>query len=80
MMRHFIFTTKEGYTSTPLDKDIENLQVLGIVSGIDEKEALATLMRENPHLEDSGFEDVAAMELISQIEFPFSLRKSLENA
>ena len=75
-MRHFIFITKEGFTTTPLDRDIENLQVLDIVSGIDEKEAFVTFVRENPHLEDSGFEDVEAMELKNQIIFPFSLGNS----
>jgi hypothetical protein len=75
-MRHFIFVTNEGFTTTPLDMDIENLQVLGIASGIDEKEAFVTFIRENPHLEDSGFEDTVAMELKNQIEFAFSLRTS----
>lgn len=79
-MRHFIFITKEGFTTTPLDEDIENLQVLDIVSGIDEKKAFATFIRENPHLEDSGFEDVVAMELRNQIEFRFSLRTSQQYA
>jgi len=56
-----------------MEGDIENLQVLGIVCGINEKEAFVTLIKENPHLVISGFEDVIAMELKNQIEFSFSL-------
>ena len=72
-MRHFIFLTQEGLTKTPQNVDIENLQVLGIASGSNEKEALGNLIKENAYLKDTGYKEVLAMELVSEKQFFFSL-------
>ncbi len=73
-MRHFIFLTHEGLTKTPQHVDIENLQVLGITSGSNEKEAFGNLMKENTYLEHTGYKEVLAMELVSEKQFLFSLK------
>jgi hypothetical protein len=68
-MRYFIFLTDEGYTKTPEDEDIDNLQVLGIASGINEKNAFNNFIKENNYLIDTGFKEVIAMELVNEKEF-----------
>jgi len=72
-MRHFIFLTQEGLTKTPQNVDIENLQVLGIAGGSNEKEAFGNLIKENTYLEHTGYKEVLAMELVSEKQFFFSL-------
>ncbi len=68
-MRHFIFVTKEGTTFQPGDMDIinevENLQVLGFESGINEKDAFEKLMK-NSGLGNTSFNEVISYELISK--------------
>jgi len=55
-MKKFIFTTSEGYTYTPNDEEIENMQVIGIVEDVmNEDEALKKLLKENDWIIDSGF-------------------------
>jgi hypothetical protein len=72
-MKSYVFLTPEGYTQTPKDENIENLQVLGISEGSDEKEALTNLVKENPYLSDSGFEEAIAVELVDGKQFYLSL-------
>lgn len=52
-MVEYIFYTTEGRTQAPNGKEIENSQVLGIVSGNSQKEAKENLLKENPL--DNGF-------------------------
>ena len=54
-MIEYIFYTTEGRTLAPNGKEIENCQVLGIVSGNSQKEAKENLLKENPWITDSGF-------------------------
>lgn len=55
-MKKYIFVTKEGYTESPTNKEINNLQVIGIVENVDnEDEALKKLLKENTWIWDSGF-------------------------
>jgi hypothetical protein len=50
-MKAFIFVTYEGYTyqhnSISVEPDVENLQVLGFVSGENEEQAFENLVTEN---------------------------------
>jgi len=66
-MPTYIFLSPDGYTFSPSSDsdtpDIENLQVLGLASGRNEKEALLNLYRENPQLEGKGYERVMGMEV-----------------
>lgn len=62
-MRRFVFLTEEGFTQTPSGEDVENLQVLGIADGKDEKDALTNLLKDNKYLFDADYESVVAFEL-----------------
>jgi hypothetical protein len=67
-MRYFIFLTEEGFTKTPDDEDIENLQVLGFANGLNEKDAFNNFIKENNYLKETGFKEVIAMELVNENE------------
>ena len=54
-MKNYFFYTFEGYTESPNNKHIENMQVLGRASGLDYTQALDNLLRENEWITDSGF-------------------------
>lgn len=68
-MRYFIFLTEEGFTKTPEDEDIENLQVFGIANGLNEKDAFNNFIEGNTYLKKTGFKEVIAMELVNEKEF-----------
>ena len=58
-MNTYIFLTTEGYTFQPdsdsIEPDIENLQVLGIASGLNQEEAFSNLLRNHPYLVNTNF-------------------------
>lgn len=55
-MKKFIFITKEGETTAPNGKEVENMQVIGIVENAEsEDEALKILLQENPWIYDAEF-------------------------
>lgn len=55
-MKKFIFITPEGETTAPNGKDVENLQVIGIVEDVEtEDEALKKLLQENTWVFDAEF-------------------------
>ena len=66
-MNSYIFITTEGYTFQPgselPEPDIENCQVIGFAQGIDEKDALQNLIKENPYLFDTTFDELTCFEL-----------------
>jgi len=62
-MRYFIFLTQEGFTTTPTNNNIENLQVLGIAKGKNKKQAFENLIKENKYLLTAGYDDVICLEL-----------------
>lgn len=66
-MKQFIFLTNEGNTTSPNDTDVENIQVLGIESGKDEKTALTKLLKENKWIKKAGFktDEIFSRELVS---------------
>lgn len=55
-MSEYIFYTTEGFTQDPNGNDIENCQVLGRVFGRNEDEARCNLLKENPWIEEAGFD------------------------
>ena len=73
-MKHFIFLTKEGFTQTPDNKDIENLQVLGVSSGNNKEEAFENFKKENEYLQQTNFNEVIVMELASEKQNYFSFK------
>ena len=55
-MKKFIFITKEGETTAPNGSEAENMQVIGIVEGVEnEDEALKKLLQENSWIFDAEF-------------------------
>lgn len=55
-MKSYIFITTEGTTSSPNGKDVENLQVVGIVRNAkNEQEALKKLLIENEWIFDREY-------------------------
>lgn len=73
-MRHFIFLTREGLTRTPDNQDIENLQVLGFAKGENEINAFDNFIQENSYLVGTDFDDVFALELVSEKQYLFSIK------
>ena len=55
-MKEYIFFTTEGFTQAPDGKDIENSQMLGRSYGKDKHDALQNLLKENPWIEQRGFD------------------------
>ncbi|HTO36270.1 MAG TPA: hypothetical protein VLZ72_08530 [Flavobacterium sp.] len=56
-MKKFIILTPEGYTIAPnVNYEVENLQVLGIVENVNNKdEAIIKLLKENDWIIDAEF-------------------------
>lgn len=59
-MIEYIFYTADGFAQAPDGEDIDNCQVLGCACGIDEHDALSSLLKENPWIKDRGFEPSGA--------------------
>lgn len=69
-MRTFIFISQEGLTLQPeavlaRQNLLGNAQVLGIASGVDKGHALLQLVRSQPSLLDTRFDEVVCLELVS---------------
>ena len=66
-MKAYIFLTPEGYTfqsnSESAEPDIENLQVIGFAHGNDERDAFERLLKENPYILETTFNELIALEL-----------------
>jgi hypothetical protein len=54
-MARYIFYTDQGYTISPNDNELENLQILGIDDGVDEKDATKNLLLNNSWIIETGF-------------------------
>jgi hypothetical protein len=55
-MYKYIFITNEGKTFSPKGEELNNMQVIGIVEGVeDEDEALKKLLLENDWIFDTEF-------------------------
>lgn len=66
-MKSYIFITTEGYTfqpaSTSIEPDIENCQVVGLVQGLNEQQAFQNLIKENPDLLETTFDELICLQL-----------------
>jgi hypothetical protein len=54
-MARYIFYTDEGYTISPNDSEMENLQIIGIENGATQEEALTNLYKDGIWIEAAGF-------------------------
>lgn len=56
-MKSFIFLSPEGVCLSPDDNVMENLQVMGTVSNVPDKDAaLAVLLEDNPWIKQFGYD------------------------
>lgn len=56
-MNEYLFFTLEGATLPPIEgKEVENCQLLGKANGKTLKEAKSNLLKENPWIEECGFD------------------------
>lgn len=56
-MNEYIFYTTEGTTYPPIEgKEVDNCQLLGRASGNTLEEAKSNLLKENPWIEECGFD------------------------
>lgn len=60
-MAEFIFYTNEGFMQAPDGEDIDNCQLLGRACGNDKYDALQNLLKENPWIEQRGFNPYEAI-------------------
>jgi len=70
MKKLFIFLTPDGVTySSPLqpEPDVDNLQVVGIAEGEDEEEAFENLLKENPWILNTHFDELICIEIKNRI-------------
>lgn len=67
-MSEYIFYTTEGFTQDPNENNIENCQVLGRAFGKNAKEARCNLLKENPWIEEAGFDttDLIVKQLLTE--------------
>ena len=68
IMSEYIFYTTEGFTQAPNGNDVENCQVLGRAFGKNAKEARCNLLKENPWIEEAGFdmEDLLVKQVLTE--------------
>jgi hypothetical protein len=69
--RCYIFLTFEGFTySNPeaSEPDVENIKVIGFAEGKNKEDAFLNLIKENPWLLDTYFDEVVCLELKEKLE------------
>lgn len=80
-MKKYIFITSEGFTFQPGSEstapDIENLQVVGFAEGNSPEEAIKSLLMTSPHIAETSFDEVTALELKSENGPSYSLKDLL---
>lgn len=61
-MKQYIFLTFEGHTFQPdsesEEQDIENLQVIGFSSGLNQEDAFKNLIKESEYLMKTKFDEI----------------------
>jgi hypothetical protein len=66
-MKNWIILSPEGTTYGPNDDLYENFQVLGFVSAMSAKESLGQLIKNQPYIASSGFDEVWIYSLENRI-------------
>lgn len=64
-MRRFIFYTRDGYTLSPTQTELENCQILAFISAVDPKNAWSIFTTQHENLLSVGFslESIVCAEL-----------------
>ena len=66
-MKSYLFFTKEGFTFDSNNKEIENMQILGMANGIDVLEAFRSFKINQPYLKDFAFKEVVAVQTVGDV-------------
>jgi hypothetical protein len=66
-MKSYLFFTKEGFTFDSNNKEIENMQILGMANGIDVLEAFRSFKINQPYLKDFVFKEVVAVQTVGDV-------------
>ncbi|WP_044416654.1 hypothetical protein [Halarcobacter anaerophilus] len=66
-MKSYLFFTKEGFTFDNNNKEIENMQILGMANGIDVLEAFRSFKINQPYLKDFAFKEVVAVQTVGDV-------------
>lgn len=68
-MKNYVFLTDEGYTFQPnsdfniVELDIENVQVIGFASGLNQENAFKNLLKKNKYLLKTSFDKIFCYQL-----------------
>ncbi|MCK4348131.1 MAG: hypothetical protein KAW47_05890 [Thermoplasmatales archaeon] len=66
-IKQYIFLTAEGSTFQPdslcIEPDVENLQVVGFANGSTAQKAFERLLKENPYLFETNFDEIFSIAL-----------------
>lgn len=66
-MKSYLFFTKEGFTFDNNNKEIENMQILGMANGIDVLEAFRSFKINQSYLKDFAFKEVVAVQTVGDV-------------
>jgi hypothetical protein len=66
-MKSYLFFTKEGFTFDSNNKEIENMQILGMANGIDVLEAFRSFKINQPYLKDFAFKEIVAVQTVGDV-------------
>lgn len=55
-MKEYLFYTCEGYTTSPINVEVENCQLLGREIGDNHSQAKQKLLQNNPWIKEVGFD------------------------
>ncbi len=56
-MNKYLIYTGQGWTEDPNGERVENCQILGRAEGENEDDALDSFLKNNPWVEESGFDE-----------------------
>ena len=78
-MKTYIFYTMEGYTESPTNERVENIQLLGRGVGKNKADALEAFLIQNPWITESGFkrEEIIAEQVLNE-ELKSNIKKVIE--
>lgn len=79
-MKQFLFYTDDGFTQDNDGKDIENSQILGWGSGIELNSAMENFKKNHKYLDEYNYEDIKAIEIITDTSEGHSLLKRYEKS
>ena len=62
-MNKYLIYTAQGWTEDPNGNEVDNCQILGRAEGYDKDEALDNFLKNNPWVENDGYDDFMLVQL-----------------